>query len=147
VIIGRSKILIAWGYIHRPDPATFEVGPTGSAYDPRKDILYVASTGDNEVFAVTNAGEENQSRGLGQLIYKDQVHLHGALAMVLAPNGHLLVSNSDGINPDPNQPSEIVEFTVHGQFIGQLSRLIRLRVEHSDLTSCRSLTKWLDSRR
>jgi hypothetical protein len=32
-----------------------------------------------------------------------------------------LVSNSDGINPDPNQPSEIVEFTVQGQFIGQLS--------------------------
>jgi hypothetical protein len=51
----------------------------------------------------------------------DNVHLHGALAMVLAPNGHLLVSNSDGINPDPNQPSEIVEFTVQGQFIGQLS--------------------------
>jgi len=117
----RSAAVIASGYAHRPDPATFEVGPTGSAYDPQNDILYVASTGDNEIFAVKNAGAENQSRGLGQLIYKDQVHLHGALAMVLAPNGHLLVSNSDGINPDPNQPSEIVEFTVHGRFIGQLS--------------------------
>jgi hypothetical protein len=41
--------------------------------------------------------------------------------MVMAPNRHLLVSNSDGINPDPNQPSEIVEFTVQGKFIGQLS--------------------------
>jgi hypothetical protein len=117
----RSAAVIASGYAHRPDPATFEVGPTGSAYDPQNDILYVASTGDNEIFAVKNAGAENQSRGLGQLIYKDQVHLHGALAMVLAPNGHLLVSNSDGINPDPNQPSEIVEFTVRGQFIGELS--------------------------
>lgn len=28
---------------------------------------------------------------------------------------------SDGINPDPNQPSEIVEFTVKGRFIGELS--------------------------
>jgi hypothetical protein len=117
----KSAAVIASGYLHRPDPATFEVGPTGLAYDHRRDILYVASTGDNEVFAVKNAGEDNQSRGMGQLIYRDQVHLHGALAMVLAPNGHLLVSNSDGINPDPNQPSEIVEFTVHGQFIGQLS--------------------------
>jgi hypothetical protein len=36
-------------------------------------------------------------------------------------NGHLLVGNSDGINPDANQPSEIVEFTVDGKFIGQLS--------------------------
>ena len=119
-VVVKSAALIASGYLHRTDLATFEVGPTGSAYDPHKDILYVASTGDNEVFAITNAGEENQSRGLGQLIYRDQVHLHGALAMVLAPNGHLLVSNSDGINSDPNQPSEIVEFTVHGKFIGQL---------------------------
>jgi len=39
----------------------------------------------------------------------------------MAPNGHLLVSNSDGINLDLNQPSEIVEFTVQGKFIGQLS--------------------------
>jgi hypothetical protein len=73
----KSAALIASGYLHRTDPATFEVGSTGSAYDPHKDILYVASTEDNEVFAITNAGEENQSRGLGQLIYRDQVHLHG----------------------------------------------------------------------
>jgi hypothetical protein len=55
------------------------------------------------------------------VIFADNVHLHGALAMAQAPNGQLLVSNSDGINPDPNQPSEIVEFTVKGQFIGELS--------------------------
>jgi DNA-binding beta-propeller fold protein YncE len=120
-VVVKSAAVIASGYIHRPDPATFEVGPTGSAYDPLNDILYVASTGDNEVFAVRNAGEETKSNGTGQLIYQDPIHLHGALAMVLAPNGHLLVSNSDGINPDPNQPSEIVEFTVQGEFIGQLS--------------------------
>ena len=41
--------------------------------------------------------------------------------MVFGPNGDLLVSNSDGINPDPNQPSEIVEFTVDGQFVGEIS--------------------------
>jgi len=37
------------------------------------------------------------------------------------PNGHLLVANSDGSNVDPNQPSEIVEFTVGGQFVTQFS--------------------------
>ena len=41
--------------------------------------------------------------------------------MVLAPNGHLLVSNSDGINPNVNEPSEIVEFTKSGTFIAQFS--------------------------
>ena len=54
-------------------------------------------------------------------IYTDNIRLHGALAMTQAFNGHLLVSNSDGINSDPNQPSEIVEFTIKGQFIGELS--------------------------
>jgi hypothetical protein len=119
------KALVASGYINRPDSLTFEVGPTGLVYDARHDILYVASTGDNEVFAVPDAGDrttpppDGQSRGT--VIYADNVHLHGALAMAQAPNGHLLVSNSDGINADPNQPSEIVEFTVKGQFIGELS--------------------------
>jgi DNA-binding beta-propeller fold protein YncE len=54
-VVVKSAALIASGYLHRTDLATFEVGPTGSAYDPHKDILYVASTGDNEVFAITNA--------------------------------------------------------------------------------------------
>ena len=121
IFVVRGSAVIASGYVHRPDPATFEVGPTGLAYDAQKDILYVASTGDNAVFAVKNAGKDRDSDGKGQRIYADQAHLHGALAMVMAPNGHLLVSNSDGINPDPNQPSEIVEFTVQGKFIGQLS--------------------------
>jgi hypothetical protein len=41
--------------------------------------------------------------------------------MAAAPNGHLLVSNNDAINSDPNQPSEIVEFTITGQFVKQIS--------------------------
>jgi len=117
----KTAAIVASGYIHRPDQTTFEVGPTGLAYDARQDILFVASTGDNAVFAIRNAGWRVYPEGTGRLVYADNVHLHGALAMVLAPNGHLLVSNSDGINSDPNQPSEIVEFTVQGKFIGQLS--------------------------
>jgi len=98
---------------------------TGLVYDAQHEILYVASTGDNEVFAVPDAGDRTaplpDGQSKGTVIYADNVHLHGALAMAQAPNGHLLVSNSDGVNADPNQPSEIVEFTVKGQFIGELS--------------------------
>jgi hypothetical protein len=43
------------------------------------------------------------------------------LDLVLAPNGHLLVANSDGNNVDPNQPSEIVEFNTGGEFVTQFS--------------------------
>lgn len=112
---------IASGYIHRADPVTFVVSPTGLVYDQSGDVLYVASTGDNEVFAINNASTRSSGGGIGRVVYQDNVHLHGALAMAEAPNGHLLVSNNDGINPDPNQPSEIVEFTKQGTFVKQLS--------------------------
>jgi hypothetical protein len=41
--------------------------------------------------------------------------------MAMAPNGHLLVTNNDVINSDPNQPSEIVEFTIEGKFVKEIS--------------------------
>ena len=116
-----NQTVIASGYAHRGDPTAFVVGPTGLVYDQNQDVLFVASTEDNAVFAVQGAATRTGSGGKGTLIYADAVHLHGPLAMAEAPNGHLLVSNSDVINSDPNQPSEIVEFTKQGQFIKQLS--------------------------
>lgn len=116
-----STKTIASGYVHRGDPVTLFVAPTGLVYDRRRDILFVASTGDNTVFAVKDAAERKDDDGVGRIVYQDNVHLHGPLGMVMAPNGHLLVSNNDGINPDANQPSEIVEFTTDGTFVKQLS--------------------------
>jgi hypothetical protein len=113
--------VIASGYHHRGDPSAFEVGPTGLVYDSGSDVLYVASTEDNAVFAVQQAGSRTTNGGTGTIIYSDAVHLHGPLGMREAPNGHLLVSNSDVINADPEQTSEIVEFTKSGLFVKQLS--------------------------
>ena len=112
-------IQIASGYVHRCDPAALVVGPTGLAYDAESDVLYVASTGDNAIFAIANGAERRGDAGMGRMIYTDDVHLHGPLALALAPNGHLLTSNGDAVNPDPNQPSEIVEFTTSGKFVAQ----------------------------
>ena len=117
----KSITQIASGYAHACDPVTFVDAPTGLVYDPMKDVLYVASTLDNEVFAVANAGSTNQDRGRGAVIYSDSVHLHGPLGMIEAPNGHLVVSNNDAVNSDPNQPSELVEFTKGGEFVKQIS--------------------------
>ena len=117
----QSKTTIASGYLFQCDPVTFVDAPTGLVYDPKKDILYVASTVDNAVFAVSKASQRTDDGGIGQVIYQDQTHLHGALAMAAAPSGNLLVSNNDAINGDPNQPSEIVEFTITGHFVKQLS--------------------------
>lgn len=112
---------IGSGYQHRCDPATFVDAPTGLVYEPAFDELIVASTLDNAVFAVPHAAQAPNSQGTGIMIYHDPAHLHGALAMAKAPNGHLLVTQNDAINGDPNQPSEIVEFTLGGQFVKQVS--------------------------
>jgi len=117
----ESATQIASGYGFQCDPVTFVDAPTGLVYNADKDVLYVASTVDNVVFAVQDAGDRKRDGGTGRVIYTDSTHLHGPLAMAMAPNGHLLVSNNDAINSDPNQPSEIVEFTVDGKFVKQIS--------------------------
>jgi hypothetical protein len=116
-----SAKTIASGYVHRGDPVTFFVAPTGLVFDERRDVLYVASTGDNAVFEIRNASKRTTNDGPGAVIYEDNVHLHGALGLAAAPNGHLLATNNDGINSDPNQPSEIVEFTKEGDFVKEIS--------------------------
>ncbi|HZY85298.1 MAG TPA: hypothetical protein VFE78_10740, partial [Gemmataceae bacterium] len=68
-----------------------------------------------------HAGTTTADGGKGALIVSDATHLHGPLGLVLAPNGDLIVANSDGANADPNQPSELAEFTTTGQFVGQFS--------------------------
>ena len=117
----QSATQIASGYVHRCDPAALVVGPTGLAYDAARDVLYVASTGDNEIFAIANAGTTDTDSGMGTLVYQDNTHLHGPLHLVLAPNGNLLASQGDAVNADAAQPSEIVEFTKTRQFVAQFS--------------------------
>ncbi|MHA6844407.1 hypothetical protein [Ralstonia syzygii] len=116
----NSSHIVASGYAHRPDPAALVVGPTGLAYDAAHDVLYVASTNDNAVFAVSRAAALTRDHGPGRMIYQDSTHLHGPLALALAPNGDLVTANGDAINPDPNQSSEIVEFTPEGRFVAQM---------------------------
>jgi hypothetical protein len=122
---GRVAIIrmtqIASGYAHRCDPAALIVGPTGLALDKERDILYVASTGDNAIYAVPHASVTATDHGTGRLAIQDPVHLHGPLGLVRGPDGDLITSQGDAVNPDPNQPSEIVEYTAAGRFVGQLS--------------------------
>ncbi len=117
----ESMTRIASGYKHEPNDAALVVGPTGLAYDARRDILYVASTDDNAIFAIRDAGDTREDHGMGKLIYSDPAHMHGPLGLVLAPNGDLIASQGDAVNADPNQPSELVEFTTKGKFVGQFS--------------------------
>jgi hypothetical protein len=117
VVVGETQI--GSGFAHRGDPVAFELGPTGLVYDAQKDVLYVASTADNAVFAIPQAGFRHTDAGTGAVIFKDP-HLRGPLGMAMAPNGDLIVANGDAINGNKNFPSELVEFNpTTGQFVGQ----------------------------
>src|SRR5215469_5008912 len=117
----KKATQIASGYGNHCDPVSFVDAPTGLVYDPKADVLFVASTVDNAIFEVSDAGTRAGDGGIGTIVYRDSVRLHGPLAMAMAPNGHLIVSNNDAINSDPNQPSEIVEFTTEGTFVREIS--------------------------
>jgi DNA-binding beta-propeller fold protein YncE len=116
----ESETQIGSGYLAHTDPAALLVGPTGLAYDADHNVLYVASTGDNEIFAISRAKNRTTDAGMGTLVYQDNVHLHGPLGLVLAPNGDLIASQGDAVNSDSTQPSELVEFTPTGQFVAQM---------------------------
>lgn len=117
----ESGTVIAKGYVFRTDPAALVIGPTGLAFDREGGHLFVASTGDNAIYSIGNALKRDDPVVKGHLVYSDDEHLRGPLGLLLAPNGHLITTNGDAINPDPAQPSELVEFTQSGHFVAQFS--------------------------
>jgi DNA-binding beta-propeller fold protein YncE len=111
-----KKTTIATGYTHVPNAGAVVLGPTGLAFDEESGTLYVASTADNAVYAITRASSRMNAVSKGSLLLTDS-HLRGPLALRVAPNGNLLTANGDAVNADIAHPSEIVEFTKSGQFV------------------------------
>jgi hypothetical protein len=108
---------IASGYVRRCDPNALVIGPTGVAYDADHDVLYVASTGDNAIYKVSNAGSAATDQGKGTVFVANEAHLHGPLGLIRAPNGDLITSQGDAVNPVSGQFSEIVEYDSSGHFV------------------------------
>ena len=113
-----SKTQIGSGYTHQPNAAAVVVGPTGLAYDSNRDTLYVASTADNKIFAIGDAGDRSSSAGQGYVVFANQTVLHGPLGLVLAPNGNLITANGDAVFAGGMQ-NELVEFTPQGFLVAQ----------------------------
>ena len=107
--------------VSEPGTAPVFIGPGGLAYNSKNDTLYVTGMGNNEIFAIKHASKTHSDNGTGTLVYQDQAHLRGPIGLALAPNGDLLTTNGDAVNVDANQPSELIEFTPEGQFVGELS--------------------------
>jgi DNA-binding beta-propeller fold protein YncE len=118
ITVGQP-VQIASGYTVQANQAAVVLGPTGLAFDPTKDTLYVASPGDNAIYAIPNALETG-TPGTGTLIFNDPTRLNGPLGLVLAPNGDLITTNGDAFSTTSSVlPSELVEFTPTGHFVAQ----------------------------
>lgn len=113
-----KKVTVAQGYTVQPNVAAVILGPTGLAFDRGTDTLYVASTADNAIYAVSNASHTTTAVNRGQVVFANSP-LRGPLGLRFAPNGDLLAANGDAVNADAAHPSEIVEFTPSGQFVRQ----------------------------
>jgi sugar lactone lactonase YvrE len=119
ITVGKP-VVIASGYTVTPNQAAVVLAPTGLAFDPKSGTLYVASTGDNAIYAISKAATSSSDGGKGKLIFNDATFLNGPLGLVLAPNGALITANGDAFNPMSNvPPSDLIEFTPQGKFLAQ----------------------------
>ncbi len=121
MIINKFQIASSYAHLDASAASSSTEGPTGLAYDAARDVLYVASPGDNMVYRVGEASKTRTDRGRGQSLTTDTSRLHGPAGIALAPNGTLLVTNNDTANVDPAQPSELVQFSTAGQYLGEQS--------------------------
>jgi DNA-binding beta-propeller fold protein YncE len=91
VVVGET--VIGNGFGAQADKGVFLIGPTGLTLGQDGTTLYVSDAIDNRIVAIANATTRTDSAGQGREVTKDGF-LKRPLAMVMAPNGHLLVTNA-----------------------------------------------------
>jgi hypothetical protein len=92
--VAISQTVVADGFGEQADKAVFVIGPTGLAMGA-DDTLFVSDAIGNRVVAIPDATTRTTSAGTGREVTKDGF-IRRPLALVTAPNGHLLVAN--GLN-------------------------------------------------
>jgi hypothetical protein len=95
-----SRTVVAGGFGQRAMRDVFLIGPTGLALGA-DNTLYISDAVENRIVAIADATTRTTSAGTGREVTKGGL-LRRPLAMVMAPNGHLLVCNA--------QNGQIVEF-------------------------------------
>jgi hypothetical protein len=103
-----SMTVVGDGFAARADRDNFLLGPTGLALAP-DGTLYVTDGLDNLITSIPQALTRTASAGTGTVITQDGL-LSWPLAMVMTPQGHLLVCNGkDGrlVEVDPASRTQI----------------------------------------
>jgi sugar lactone lactonase YvrE len=89
----KQETVIASGFGAQADKGVFLVGPTGLALSADQKLLYASDAIGNRVTEIDDPTTRDSSAGVGRQLTADGF-LHRPLAMVTAPNGHLLVTNA-----------------------------------------------------
>jgi sugar lactone lactonase YvrE len=87
-----SQTVVANGFGQRADRDAFLIGPTGLALGA-DDTLYLSDALGNQIVAIAEATTRTTTAGTGRTVTKDGL-LKRPLAMCVAPNGDLLVTNA-----------------------------------------------------
>jgi len=110
----KSQTVIADGLNARANKDAFMIGPTGLALSQDGKTLYVSDGVGNRVIAIDNATTRTTSAGEGREVTKGNL-LQRPLAMTMAPDGHLLVTNA--INGQVVEIDPIAGKQVYAQWI------------------------------
>jgi DNA-binding beta-propeller fold protein YncE len=102
----RSETVIANGIPWIDSAEALVLGPTGLAL-AANGTLYVASTEDSKILAISEAMTRTTAAAKGGTVLTGGGHLKEPLGMVLAPNGNIITSNGGDGN--------MVEITPAGQ--------------------------------
>jgi hypothetical protein len=89
-IVGRT--VIANGFGQRADKDVFLIGPTGVALSPDNKTLYVSDALGNRIVAIPDPATRTTSAGTGREVTSGGL-MQRPLALIMAPNGHLLTVN------------------------------------------------------
>jgi hypothetical protein len=106
VITGET--VVADGFGQRADKDVFLIGPTGVVLGPG-NVLYVSDALGNRIAVIPDAATRTTSAGTGQTMTQGGL-LKRPLAMAMAPNGDLLVTNATNgqvVEVDPRSGKQL----------------------------------------
>nr|WP_322042544.1 hypothetical protein [Paraburkholderia sp. J67] len=89
----KGETVVASGFGAQADKGVFLVGPTGLALSADNKLLYVSDAIGNRINVIEDPLTRDTSAGVGRQLTADGL-LHRPLAMILTPQGHLLVTNA-----------------------------------------------------
>jgi hypothetical protein len=99
-----SEQVIAEGIPWVDSPEALVLGPTGLAL-ASNGTLYVASTQNNKILAISEAATRTTPLSNGGTVVTEGGHLKEPLGMVLAPNGDIITTNGGDGNMVETTPS------------------------------------------